>query len=141
MKPKYKILIIVLVLAAAASAALVLLPFSDNLCVGYICFLTALAMMLRAAFAVAKKRIPGGYRRIVRKIWIAPASLVVSAAVLALQQTGVFRLPFEMHIVAQLAVLAAGAIKLLSIMEKKKRPAAQAEKPAQEVPADAANGE
>ena len=78
---------------------------------------------------MAKKKIPGGYRRIARKIWIAPASLVISAAVLALQHAGVLHLPFEMHIVAQLAVLSAGAIKLLSIGERKKRPALKAEKP------------
>jgi len=132
MQPKIKALTVSLVLAAVATAALIILPFSDNLCVGYVCFLTALAMMLRGVFRVAKKRIPGGFYRLKRRIWIVPASLAVSVAVLALQHAGIFRLPFEMHICAQLAVLAVGAIKLLSIGDKKKQQA----KPVQEAPAE-----
>lgn len=58
MKPKHKILIMILVLFAAATAALCVLPFSDNLCVGYICFLAALAMMLSAAFPWQRRKSP-----------------------------------------------------------------------------------
>ena len=136
MKQKKKALIISLVLAVIATVVLLVLPYSGNLCVAYICFLAALAMMLGGAFYVVKRKLPGGFARLKRRIWIAPASLVISAAVLALERTGVFCLPFEMHIVAQLAVLAAGAIKMLGIGTPRKiRPRPE------EKPAEAAEGE
>jgi len=122
MKPKKKALIVSLIVFLLATAALILLPKTSNLYVAYAACLLALAMMLKGVFRVDKKRIPGGYRRIKRRIWILPASLVVSAAVLVLQHRDILNLPCEMHIVAQLAVLTVGAVKMLEIGTPKKRP-------------------
>ena len=77
-------------------------------------------MMLRCVIRVEKRKIPDGVRRLKRRMWILPASLLVSASVLALQYLSILNLPCEMHVVAQLAVLAVGAVKLLSIGEPKR---------------------
>ena len=138
MKLKMKALIISLAIFVLATIPLVLLPGSGNLYVAYGSCLLAVGMMLRCVFRVEKKKIPDGRRRLKRRIWILPASLLVSVVVLALQYGRILTLPWEMHIVAQLAVLAVGAIKLLSIGDPKKyspKPADSpkpAEKPAAE---------
>lgn len=138
MKLKKKALIIALVICVLAAIPLILLPGSGNIYVAYASCLLAEGMMLRCVFRVEKKKIPDGRRRLKRRMWILPASLLVSAAVLLLQYCRILSLPCEMHIVAQLAVLSVGAIKLLGIGTPKKRAARPdeaikiAEKPAQE---------
>ena len=133
MNPKKKALIVSLIVFLLATAALILLPKSVNLYTAYAACILALAMMLKGVFRVAKKKIPGGYRRIKRRLWILPASLLVSAAVLTLQHMDMLHLPCEMHIVAQLAVLAVGAVKMLEIGTPKKRSIQQEPQP---VPAE-----
>ena len=138
MKLKKTALIIAPAILVLATVALILLPASGNLYVAYASCLLATGMMLRCVIRVVKRRIPDGVRRMKRRLWILPASLLVSVAVLALKYLSILNLPCEMHIVAQLAVLAVGAVKLLSIGDPKRysprpEPAVKpAEKPAAE---------
>ena len=132
MKLRKNALIIALIIFVLATIPLVLLTGSGNLYVAYGSCLLAVGMMLRCVFRVEKRKIPDGRRRLKRRIWILPASLLVSVVVLALQYGRILTLPWEMHIVAQLAVLAVGAIKLLSIGNPKKYSPKPAEKPAAE---------
>ncbi len=142
MKLKKTALIIALVIFVLAVIPLILLPGSGNLYVAFASCLLAEGMMLRCVFRAEKKKIPDLRRRLKRRMWILPASLLISVVVLALQYGRILSLPCEMHIVAQLAVLAVGAIKLLSIGDPKRysaRPAESpkpAEKPAEEPKAE-----
>lgn len=143
MKLKKKALIAGIALATAATVLLVLLPMSANLWVAYLSCVSGAAMLLAGAFAVANRKIPGGRARLLRIAWFLPVSLVISVAVLVLKYTGTFELPFEMHVVLQLAPLAVGAVKLLGIGEEKppkKKPETEAakEKKTEKPEADAA---
>ena len=141
MKLSRKALIIALAICILAAIPLILLPGSGNLYVAYASCLLAAGMMLRCVFRVEKKKIPDGVRRLKGRLWILPASLLISTAVLVLQYGSILSLPCEMHIVAQLAVLAAGAIKLLGIGTPKRRAPVPAEgrKPAEKPAADKQN--
>ena len=129
MKLKKTALFIALAILVLAVVPLILLPGSGNLYVAFVSCLLAEGMTLRCVFRVVKKKIPDGRRRLKRRLWIVPASLLISFVVLALQYGRVFSLPCEMHIVAQLAVLAVGAVKLLSIGEPKRYSPRPEEKP------------
>jgi len=137
MNLKKKALIACMSAALAASILLVVLPVSGNLLVAYLSCVSAAAMLLAGAFAVANRRIPGGRRRLKKIAWFLPASVGISIIVLVLQATGALVLPYEMQVILQLIPLSIGAVKLLGIGEAKApKPQAEKEQPAAEEAAE-----
>lgn len=119
MKPKVASLCIGVVMAVVFTMLWMLLPSSANLNAAYVFCLISIVMMVAGVLCASLRNIPASYALILQTGRFLPMTLILSALVLALQETGVYMLPVAWHVLLQVALFAVYVIGVIKIFAGK----------------------